>query len=176
MTAGQFISLDLLHKHFGKVRVRETGVRLREASLFERGWNFIDPIVAANFLYALFATTSPKYVVRAIDRGHESFGPPNKRHADRDRMLISVIARIIAEKDFRDKVDYILVSQKDGSAEIYYKGERIPENFSGPHVGQDYDGFLFEDVEVNQYTYVGWKFFDRLASLLNYEKENTQPN
>ena len=170
MTAGQFLNIKLLHECFGKVRIRETGVRLREAYLFDKGWKNVDPIAAATFLFSLFASpakNATKYAALTAAKSGEIISGKQKN----DRTIRAYIAKLLYDKESRDQVDYLTVSQKDGSTKVYFKDRNKPEEwFNSNDSGIDYDGFNFNEVDIDVLTYVGWRFFEQLAETLNYQK------
>lgn len=153
MTVGQFITIPELHENFGKVRVRETAVRLRDVGAYGKGWEDIDAQMAAVFLYALFATGSPKHAVKAINCLNAAAG-------------INTISELIQNAEKRKTVNYVFVSRKNGSVAVQYKDGSLEYLTSPASVNKDYDGFDFDFKAVDVLTRVGMFFFDKIEARL----------
>lgn len=185
MTAGQFIKLEILHENFGAERVYQTARRLREAGYYAKGRaknlkgtkeDDIDPIMIANLLFALFATSSPVYAIRALDRAGLIIGPAPKNSA---KNIISFIARVIYDSETRNAIDYMLISQKNGHSVVYMNPDmQLPgirsghkdHHFSdGSH--EDYDNFEFDGESIDSVTKVTNRFFELLIDEMEQEKK-----
>ena len=167
MTAGQFIKLDTLHDNFGAERVFQTARRLREIGFYNKGWAAVDAQIQAYFLFALFATNSPKYAIRAVNRSVEIFSGEQITESP-NRGVIPFITELIARPELREKIDFILVSQKTGSVKVFFlkdkkKGHQVVEfSASSPTFNTDYDNENVDPQQTDSVTLVDMHFFDVL--------------
>ncbi len=163
MTAGQFITLEILASNFGQVRVRETAIVLRNNGLFEKGWTSIDPLVAAHFIFALCASSRPAYALQAIRAAYSLASPQHP--------VLNAIARLLTDADYRSSVKEIHVSKKNGATKFFYVGGSV--EYFYPSQSVDYEQFDFDGEEVDSFTKVGGRFFSKLANILKYEEVKT---
>lgn len=166
ITAGAFVKLEKLESNFGIVKVLDTGRKLRNHGLFDKGWATIDSQMQAIFLFALFATNTAKHAIKAVKRSGAIYSTENLIEYP-NRGIIAFITELIDNPDLRKKIDFILVSRKTGWTEVHFKSGKKSLFSDGKAI--DYDKEEVNPTESDNVTKINMHFFEVLNQEITHK-------
>lgn len=152
---GRLTRFGLLAQLFSEPKIRETAVMLAAVGAYNRGYEPISEEMAANLIYCLLATNSPKQTIQAYENG-------------KDTKAIGEIEKILFDAEYRDKVYQVLISKKNGwlNTISVYDASGKPYFSNNQMVFGTQEAHYIDDVTV-----VGAAFFREIAKFIEHSPE-----